>query len=150
MKGRMKKLTSCSSCRIGWTSKRFLALSSPFAPGTYWMPCTFFVRNAFGLVSWCYRQRNGDLDSGFVWHVVLKRLCTCVSDFIWIDHFMHRAFWSGFVANWLMTHVVIRTNTFQRKTRVTTIHQLLTEIFKVSAAEYAIFLFMKLLFTANF
>jgi len=63
---------------------------------------------------------------------------------------MQGAFSSGFVATWLITHVVTRTNTFQRKTRVTTIHQLFTEILKVSAAEYSIFLFMKLLFTANF
>jgi hypothetical protein len=63
---------------------------------------------------------------------------------------MDGAFSSGFMATCLMTHVVIRTNKFQRKTRFTTIHQLFTEMLKISAAKYAVFLFVKLLFTVNF
>jgi hypothetical protein len=97
----MRELTRCSSCWIGWTSKRFLALSSPFASGTYWMPCSFFLcRTLSGSVSCWYQQRNDDFDSGFLWYVVLKCLWTYVSDFIWINNFMHGAFSSGFVATW--------------------------------------------------
>jgi len=70
---------------------------------------------------------------------------------IYMDKPLHaRCLLKRFRGDLIDDPLAVRTNTFQWKTRVATIHQLFTETLKVSAAEYTMFLFMTLLFTVKF